>query len=136
MKYVLNYGAYAPTKAHQFDAGWDLKTPVAAVVKARDHVVIDTGVKIAIPKGFVGVLQSKSGLMIKHGIVSDGTIDSGYTGTIAVRLDNLSNEDYVFCEGDKITQLVVYPIYIDTMEEAKSLEDTERGENGFGSSGK
>lgn len=136
MKYVLNYGAFAPTKAHTFDAGWDLRTPVDAVVKARDHVVIDTGVKVAIPKGYVGMLQSKSGLMIKHGIISDGTIDSGYTGTIAVRLDNLNNEDYIFCTGDKITQLVIYPIFIDEMEEATRLTETERGENGFGSSGK
>ena len=82
------------------------------------------------------MLQSKSGLMIKHGIISDGTIDSGYTGTIAVRLDNLSNEDYIFCTGDKITQLVIYPIFIDEMEEATRLTETERGENGFGSSGK
>lgn len=131
----------APTKAHYADAGWDLYTPVTVEIKAHDSKAIDTHTRVHIPEGYVGFLKSKSGLNVKHSIVSEGVIDSGYTGTIVVKLYNRSNVDYKFNAGDKITQLVVLPCLLDSEEVNdeewnKLIAESERGENGFGSSGR
>ena len=136
MKIVVEDWAYVPIRAHETDAGLDIKSPRAAVVFAHDSVIIDTGIHIEIPRGFVGFLKSKSGLNVKHGITSEGVIDCGYTGSIKVKLYNNSSEMYKVERGDKITQLVILPILTPELELVDSLDDTERGENGFGSTGK
>lgn len=97
---------------------------------------IDTGVHIAIPAGNVGMLKSKSGLNVKHNITSEGVIDAGYTGSIVVKLYNHGKETYAVRKGDKISQLVILPIITPELELVSGLEESERGEKGFGSSGR
>jgi len=136
MKVKLDTGAYMPERAHLADAGYDLRTPVLKYVYPHTAVTIDTGVHVQIPEGFVGMLKSKSGLNVKHDIVGEGVIDSGYTGSIRVKLYNHGDEGYLIQVGDKISQLVILPILTPELELVSSLEETERGDNGFGSSGK
>lgn len=133
---VLDDSAYMPEKAHESDAGFDLRTPSKVIIPARSSRIVATGVHVEIPYGYVGFLKSKSGLNVKSGILSEGVIDSGYTGSIVAKLYNHSNREKVFEKGDKITQLVILPIPDVEMVEVDSLDDTERGDNGFGSSGR
>lgn len=135
MKIKLDPGAYMPERAHVLDAGLDLRTPVDVVVPAGGSAVVDTGVHVAIPMGYVGMLKSKSGLNIKNGITSEGVIDAGYTGAIVAKLYNNGNEDKELKAGQKVTQLVVIPIATPELELVEVLPETERGENGFGSTG-
>lgn len=135
MKIMLDEGAKMPTRAHKTDAGLDIYARESQVVPARESAKFDTGVHIEIPEGYVGFLKSKSGLNVKHGITSEGVIDCGYTGSIVVKLYNHSGYDYTVNAGDKISQLVILPIITPELELVDSLEDTERGNNGFGSSG-
>ena len=136
MKIKLDSGAHIPTRAHETDAGLDLYARESQVIPARESAIFDTGVHVEIPKGYVGMLKSKSGLNVKHGITSEGVIDCGYTGSIVAKLYNHSGYDYTVNAGDKITQLVLLPILTPELELVDSLEDTERGNGGFGSSGK
>jgi dUTP pyrophosphatase len=136
MKVKLDNGAYMPTRAHDSDAGLDIYAREMKVVPARGSAVFDTGVHIELPKGTVGMLKSKSGLNVKHGLTSEGVIDVGYTGSICVKLYNNSNIDYMVLNGDKISQLVIMPILTPTLELVEEFEATERGNNGFGSSGR
>ena len=133
----LDKGALMPQKAHPDDAGWDLFSPKPDIVPRRGSTVIDTGVHVAIPKGYAGLLVSKSGLSTRHDLISDGLIDAGYTGSIRVKLYNLGDVSYMLDRGDKISQLVFVPIAEpDLIETTKPLPETERGDRGFGSSGK
>lgn len=140
IKFVLDEGAKAPTKAHEADAGFDLcskdEITLVANVYGGKGVVIDTGVHVEIPKGYVGYVQGRSGLNVKNGIICPtGTIDCGYTGSIRVKLYNLSNNDFQIHSGYRIAQLVIQPIADCQLIEVESLEDTARGDNGFGSTG-
>ena len=138
MKIILDVGAYLPTYAHDADAGMDLRTPVAFIVPAHGSYTVDTGVHIQIPVGQVGFIKSKSGLNVKGGLTATGVVDSGFSGSIRVKLYNHSDEDYMFSRGDKITQLVL--LYIAKPENGFEIvdhfEETERGDNGFGSTGR
>lgn len=136
MKVVLDKGAKMPTRAHSGDAGLDLYAREDAVVKAKGSYVFDIGVHIEIPYGATGFIKSKSGLNVNHGITSEGVIDYGYTESIRVKLYNNSAEDYKVKAGDKISQLVVLPVVLTEEELVDSLEETERGNGGFGSTGK
>ena len=136
MKIKLDSGAHIPTRAHETDTGLDLYARESQVIPARESAIFDTGVHVEIPKGYVGMLKSKSGLNVKHGITSEGVIDCGYTGSIVAKLYNHSGYDYTVNAGDKITQLVLLTILTPELELVDSLEDTERGNGGFGSSGK
>lgn len=139
--------AKIPSRAHETDAGLDLYTPENVSVPGCESdvwdgfakigsIVIDTGVHIEIPKGYVGFIKSKSGLMVKHGLTADGTIDSGYVGSIRVKLFNHLPTAYTFKAGEKIAQLVILPILTPDLELVDELDDTDRGSNGFGSSGR
>lgn len=132
---MLDPGAMMPTRAHSTDAGLDLYSPERVVIPANSWESIDTGVHIAIPKGYVGMVTSKSGLMANSGITSRGTIDCGYNGSIKAVLFNHSNKDFTVERGQKITQLVLMPIITPELEVAYSLKATERGNGGFGSTG-
>ena len=132
----LDDGAVMPCRAHEDDAGFDLYAPTVDLVPKRGSVVIDTGVHVAIPKGYAGLLVSKSGLNVKHDIISDGLIDAGYTGSIKVKLYNLGETSYIVEKGDKISQLVFIPIAEPELIQATWLEETPRGSNGFGSTGR
>lgn len=145
MKIKLDESAIQPTRAHETDAGLDLYSPINTLVPARKigfwgdlqegSVTIDTGVHIELPHNTVGFIKSKSGLNVKSGITSEGVIDEGYTGSIAVKLYNNSDKDVQIRKGQKISQLVVLPcLYVD-LELVDSLGETSRGDNGFGSSG-
>lgn len=136
MKIKLDRGAFVPERAHVTDAGADLRSPIDTVVPARGSRVIDTGVHIQLPHGYVGILKSKSGLNVRHGITSEGVIDEGYTGPIKVKLYNHSDEPYEFARGDKITQLVIVPYVCAYFDFVDELDDSERGSDGFGSTGK
>ena len=136
MNIVLDENAYLPERAHSLDAGYDLKSPDDYTVPSHDDCIIDTGVHVEIPKGYVGFLKSKSGLNVIHGITGEGVIDSGYTGSIVVRLYNSSDINYDIHKGDKIIQLVLLPIFTPELTVVKELKSTERNNNGFGSTGK
>lgn len=136
LRVVLDDGAYMPERAYKADAGLDLRTPIYFMVRPGEAVKIDTGVHVAIPEGCVGLLKSKSGLNVNHGIVGEGVIDAGYTGSIVACLRNNGTKTMQFFPGDKIIQLVIVPIYYFEPILVKSLGDTDRGENGFGSTGK
>ena len=151
MKIMLDEGAILPTRAHETDAGLDLYTPVDVCVPKGEAFVtlnafksdvrngsatIDTGVHVEIPKGYVGFIKSKSGLNVKYGLTAEGVIDCGYTGSIVVKLYNHTHKDYFFNAGDKIAQLVIHPIITPDLELVDSLEDTDRGDGGFGSTGR
>ena len=136
MKIKLDKGAYMPTRAHDIDAGLDLRSPKRQIVWSRSRKVIDTGVHVEIPKGYAGFLRSKSGLMCNYGILSDGTVDAGYSGSIRVCVINTSDEPYTIERGDKISQLVIVPCRLDPVELADEIEAGDRGDNGFGSTGK
>ena len=136
MKVVLDDGAYMPERAHELDAGYDLRTPEDVTIYGGLNATIDTGVHVQIPDGYVGFLKSKSGLNVKDNITGEGVIDAGYTGSIKVKLYNNGNSTKRFYKGDKIIQLVILPIYTPELEQVDSLEKTDRGANGFGSTGR
>jgi dUTP pyrophosphatase len=136
LKIMLDAGAKVPTRAHEADAGLDVYAATDGVVPSGGCCTFDTGVHVEIPSGYVGMLKSKSGLNCKHGIVSEGVIDAGYTGSIAVKLYNHGASPYMVKAGEKISQLVILPIITPDPEVVDSLADTERGTGGFGSTGK
>ena len=136
MKVMLDPGAKMPTRAHSYDAGLDLYAMHNAVVRPYERAMISTGCHFAIPSGYVGLLTSKSGLMAKQGLTSRGTIDAGYTGAVHVVLFNHSDKAVAIKKGEKISQMVIVPIITPELELVDSLEETERGNGGFGSTGK
>lgn len=133
---VLDEGAKMPNRAHEPDAGADLFSPVKVTVYPGESVVIDTGVHMAIPYGWAGLLVSKSGMNVKHGILSTGLVDAGYTGSIRVKLYNHGHEAYTVKEGDKISQIVILPALLCEFSQVGTLDETERGDGGFGSTGR
>lgn len=137
MKIILDEGAIMPTKAHKTDAGFDLYARESQIVGAKESATFNTGVHIQLPPNTVGLIKSKSGLNVRHNLASMGVIDVGYTGSIVVKLHNLGGVDYKVNKGDKISQLVIFPLAdVGELELVDSFPDTERGNNGFGSSGR
>ncbi len=136
MEIMLDNGAYMPSQGYETDAGLDLRTPKAVTVPAYGSAIVDTGVHVALPCGCAGLLVSKSGLNVRHDITSTGLIDEGYTGSIVVKLYNHGGGDYQLAAGDKITQLVVIPVVRESLEQVSVFNATERGDNGFGSTGR
>ena len=135
MNVILDDGAYMPEFAHKTDAGADLRSPVEAVVPAHGSVVIDTGVHVEIPEGYVGMLKSKSGLNVKHNLIGEGVVDALYTGSIKVKLYNLGDTDYQILRGDKIIQMVILPCAYTEFTLVDYFKESERGNGGFGSTG-
>lgn len=136
MNIILDSAAFMPTRGHATDAGLDLLSPIDTLVPAKGSISIDTGVHIELPPNTAGFLKSKSGLNVKYGITSEGVIDVGYTGSIVCKLYNNSNDDYQIKRGDKITQLVIVKIETPNINIIDKLDETERGEGGFGSTGR
>ena len=137
MNVKLDGGAYFPDRAHGTDAGLDIKVPERVSIDPCSYVTVDTGIHVQIPKGFCGILKSKSGLSVTENVHTiDGVIDSGYTGSIRVKLHNCNLYRTVsFAPGDKITQLVIIPCCTPDLELVRELDDADRGDNGFGSTG-
>lgn len=136
MKIKLDPGAIFPTRAHETDAGLDLYATEDKTVPPYGSAMFDTGVHVELPLYTAGFLKSKSGLNVKHDITSDGVIDTGYTGSICVKLYNHGPNPYTVKRGDKISQLVVVDIELLPLEIVDKLEETERGVGGFGSTGR
>lgn len=136
MKIQLDKGAIAPTRGHRWDAGLDLYSMEEGYIRCNQHRVFNTGVHVAIPEGFYGEIRSRSGMMCNHGITTDGTIDAHYTGPIKVCLFNHGGSKYEVKAGDKIAQLVIVPCNNPRLELVQTLEDTDRGDDGFGSTGR
>ena len=136
MKVLLDDKAFEPTRAHKTDAGLDLRSPVDVYIPPCGFAVIDTGVHVQLPHGTVGMIKSKSGLNVKHGITGEGVIDEGDTGSIVVKLDNSWHIGYHVHRGDKISQLVILPCVYESVEITDKLDDSERGGGGFGSTGR
>jgi dUTP pyrophosphatase len=128
-----------PGYAHKTDAAWDLYSRIDITIKPGERALIPTGIKIAIPRGYAGFIQPRSGLAHKHGISivnSPGLIDSGYRGEVSVILINQDpNKSFKIRRGDKICQLVIQKVERAEFEVVEQLDRTERGKAGFGSSG-
>ena len=136
MNIILDNGAFMPEFAHKTDAGADLRSPVEAVVPAHGSAVIDTGVHVEIPEGYTIFLKSKSGLNVKHNLIGEGVVDSGFSGSIRVKLYNLGDTDYQVFRGDKIIQMVILPCGYCEFTQVDKFAETERGDGGFGSTGR
>lgn len=135
LKVKLDPGAYVPIRAHEDDAGLDLISPVDVNIWTKGRKAICTGVHVQIPKGYVGMITAKSGLMRDYGILTTGTIDAGYTGPINVVLFNVGRKIFRVKRGMKIAQLVIKQIITPQIEVVDKLDETERGNGGFGSTG-
>ena len=139
MRVVLDEGAVLPQRAHGTDAGLDLFSREEKLIYPGSGTVFDTGVHVELPAGTYGKIESRSGLNMNEDVVScGGVIDEGYTGSIRVKLYNLSNRygrPYKVEKGQKIAQLVIMPCLRPELEECEALSETERGDKGFGSTG-
>lgn len=136
IRFTLDPKAYAPERAHATDAGADLRAPVEVLVPPHDSALVNTGVHIELPMGTCGLLVSKSGLMVHNAITSTGLIDEGFTGEIIIRVFNDSPNWHTFHAGDKVSQVVVLPVCYPTYEYATEISGGERGDNGYGSTGR
>lgn len=129
--------ATEPRYAHAGDAALDLYAAADTTIAARGFALVQTDIAMAIPNGFFGSVRGRSGNTIKRGIlVADGTIDSGYRGSIGVMAFNYTDSDIIVNRGERIGQLIVQYAPAINLKEVDSLPDTERGNHGFGSSGK
>lgn len=134
----LSPSAVLPAYAKKGDAGMDLSSAHDAVVPAGGRMLVKTGLAMALPPGYEAQVRPRSGLALKRGVTvlnSPGTIDAGYRGEIGVILFNSSNEEFSVAAGDRIAQLVIAPVTTAEAVFAETLDETERGENGFGSTG-
>ena len=136
MNVVLDEGAILPTRAHDTDAGFDLYSRENKIIPAHGSAIFDTGVHIQIPGSLAAVIISKSGLNVKESLTSTGLIDEGYTGALIVKLYNHSDVPTLIERGHKISQFILVPVCTPALNVVDSLDTTERGDNGFGSSGK
>lgn len=132
----LDPGARPPERAHALDGGLDLFSREDKTIPAHKSAVFDTGVHMQIPLGYCGILISKSGLNCRHNLTSHGLIDSGYTGSIRVKLYNHGDKDYTVRREDKISQIVITPCVCAGVVVVDEIEGGERQSNGFGSSGR
>jgi dUTP pyrophosphatase len=131
--------AKLPTRSSDLDAGYDLYSAARGTLYCHVHrrALVKTGISVSIPKGYYGRVAPRSGLALRDGIgVLGGVIDSGYRGEIGVILINSGVQDFDFYEGDRIAQLIIEKCHDIEWEECDSLEDSDRGEGGFGSTGK
>lgn len=137
---ILNPDAAVPAHAYgDGDAGVDLSSVVDVTINAGERALVLTGIAVAIPPGYGGFVQPRSGLAARHGITltnSPGLIDSNYRGEIQVIVQNTGAEPFVINAGDRIAQLVIMPVEHAEFELVDELPESGRGSSGFGSSGK
>ncbi|WP_062212462.1 dUTP diphosphatase [Demequina oxidasica] len=128
-----------PAYAHPGDAGADITTRIDVTLAPGERATVPTGIKIALPDGYVALVHPRSGLAAKHGITvvnAPGTVDAAYRGEIAVTLLNTdATETMTFAKGDRIAQLVIQRVERAAFVEVERLPGTHRGEGGFGSTG-
>ena len=136
LKIMKEDGAFDPVRGHDTDAGLDLRSREEKPIWPGGSEFFDTGIHIMLPDGYYGKIESRSGLNKNHNVVCcGGVIDQGYTGSIGIVLYNFGRETLVVHPGDKIAQLVIQPYIAPKIEFVESLEETERGGDGFGSTG-
>ncbi|KAK5647306.1 hypothetical protein RI129_002198 [Pyrocoelia pectoralis] len=129
--------AFSPTKGSAKAAGYDLKSAYDYVVAAHGKAIVATGIKVQLPEGCYGRIAPRSGLAAKNFIdVGAGVVDEDYRGELKVILFNHSDSSFEVKAGDRIAQLICEQIFYPDIEEAKDLSETQRGEGGFGSTGK
>ncbi len=132
----LNNDAVLPCYAHLSDAGMDFFACESVVIKSGERGVIATGIAMAIPAGYVGLIWDKSGMAAKHGLKTmAGVIDSGYRGEVKIVVHNLSAIDYQVNAGEKVAQMLIQPVVQLPLLEVEELDSTSRGVGGFGSTG-
>lgn len=133
---MLEDGVRMPVYAHDADAGMDLFAAEEKTILAHSRGTVRTGVHMAIPEGYFGAIRAKSGLLKSFGILCSGTVDSGYTGEIMVTLVNTSGEAFGVSKGHKIAQMILIPFQHTNLKRVTTLDETPRGDHGFGSSGR
>ena len=133
---LLDNNAKVPTKANPNDAGFDLYSVLDTVIPPKQRKTVRTGIAIQMPEHFAGLIWPRSGLSVKQGIdVLAGVVDSGYRGEIMVCLYNTSDEVVGINTGDRIAQIIFQEVPRVSMEVHETLGSSQRGDNGFGSSG-
>lgn len=136
---MLITGETVPVYAHPGDAGADLRSAEALVIEPGQRATVGTGTAIALPEGFAAFVVPRSGLAARHGITivnAPGTVDAGYRGEIKVTLLNTDQaEPFAIEVGDRIAQLIVWPVERANFVPVESLPGSHRGERGFGSTG-
>jgi dUTP pyrophosphatase len=135
----LDHELPLPSYAHPGDAGADLRSAVDVTLQPGERTLVPTGVALAIPEGFVGLVHPRSGLAARHGITivnAPGTVDAGYRGEVLVNLVNLdASEPFTVHRGDRIAQLLLQEVAQADFLEVDSLPDSSRGDTGHGASG-
>ena len=135
----LSEDAIIPFYAHPGDAGLDLFSVEEVTIEPGKRKLVATGISIELPKNTEAQVRPRSGLALKYGVTvlnSPVTIDEGYRGEIKVILINHGEEAFKINKGDKIAQMVIMPVLTVGIEEVEILNDSERGEGGFGSTGR
>ena len=133
---LLQDSAKNPTKGHIDDAGWDLYSSEAVSIPAGATVLVSTGVAMAIPNRYVGLIWDRSSMGVKGIHRHACVIDSGYRGEVKVFLHNTTNETYHVERGDRIAQLLIQEVPVFRQHVVDELDTTSRGDGGFGSTGK
>jgi dUTP pyrophosphatase len=137
---MLDAGLPVPRYQHEGDAGLDLPSRIEIVLEPGERAMVPTGVAVAIPRGYAGLVLIRSGIAARHGIQcvnSPGLIDAGYRGEISVIMLNTDlREPFTVRRGERIAQLVLYRVEEATLVEVKDLDETTRGKGGFGSTGR
>lgn len=129
--------AKVPTFAHETDAGMDLYADETVTIEPGERALISTGIAMAIPAGHVGLIWDKSGVATKRNIKTiAGVVDAGYRGEVKVALWNAGTEPQTFEQGDKVAQMLIQRVCNPETIVVAELDDTDRGEGGFGSTGK
>lgn len=137
LKYVNKSNVKQLYKKNSEDAGYDISSAETVIIYHNTMKVISTKLFVEIPKGYVGIIKSRSGLAVKNNIeVGAGVIDSTFRGELLIKLMNNSFENFPIVKGDRIAQLLIIPVYLGEAIEVSELSNTDRGENGFGSTGK
>ena len=133
----LHPDAQPPRYGRPGDAGLDIHALTDVTIPAGEHAIVQTGIALAVPSGTVGLVWDRSGMAAKHGIKTmAGVLDHTYRGELRIVLLNTSTVPYEVKKGDRIAQLLVQPIITATVTEVEQLDETHRGEDGFGSSGR
>lgn len=130
--------AVLPAYAHPSDAGMDVRSVESLTIPPSGRALVRTGLVMLLPPMYEAQVRPRSGLALKNGITvlnTPGTIDSGYRGEVGVILVNLGSEEFKVSKGDKIAQLVIAPVTQPEIAEAFEVDETDRGEGGFGSTG-
>ncbi len=132
----LSPTAVLPKYIHPHDAGMDLYSNENITLQPQERKLIPTGIALAIPTGYVGLIWDKSGIATNHGLKTmAGVIDAGYRGEIKILIHNLSNQPYTVQAGTKIAQMLIQPVEQKEIIEVQELDDSSRGDGGFGSTG-